>query len=78
MTNRLRQYITEMYMNTNSYTPDLDGTYYGMVMSVGSPSVHPSVCVGQFYALFSYMLWQIELKFCIFTQSTSILLKYKV
>ena len=44
--------------------PSSDGTYYGMVMSVrpsGSPSVRPS----QFSALFSYMLWDIELKFCV-------------
>ena len=48
--------------------PSSDGTYYGMVMSVrpsvrpsGSPSVRPS----QFSALFSYMLWHIDLKFCI-------------
>ena len=44
--------------------PSLDGTYYGMVMSVrpsGSPSVRPS----QFSALFSYMLWHIDLKFCV-------------
>ena len=31
----------------------------------GSPSVHPSVRLSQFSALFSYMLWDIELKFCI-------------
>ena len=44
--------------------PSSDGTYYGMVMSVrpsGSPSVRPS----QFSALFSYMLWDIDLKFCV-------------
>ena len=44
--------------------PSSDGTYYGMVMSVrpsGSPSVRPS----QFSALFSYMLWHIDLKFCV-------------
>ena len=29
------------------------------------PSVHPSVRPSQFSALFSYMLWDIELKFCI-------------
>ena len=40
--------------------PSSDGTYYGMVMSV-RPSVRPS----QFSALFSYMLWDIELKFCL-------------
>ena len=37
-----------------------DGTYYGMVMSV-RPSVRPS----QFSAHFSYMLWHIDLKFCV-------------
>ena len=56
--------------------PSSDGTYYGMVMSVrasvrpsGSPSVHPSVRPSvrpsQFSALFSYMLWHIDLKFCV-------------
>ena len=37
--------------------PSSDGTYYGMVMSV-RPSVRP------FSALFLYMLWHNELKFC--------------
>ena len=37
--------------------PSSDGMYYGMVMSV-CPSVRP------FSALFSYMLWHNELKFC--------------
>ena len=46
-----------------------DGMYYGMVMSVRPsvcPSVRPSVRVSvrPFSALFSYMLWHIELKFC--------------
>ena len=31
----------------------------------GSPSVHPSVRPSQFSALFSYMLWHIDLKFCV-------------
>ena len=53
--------------------PSSDGTYYGMVMSVrpsDSPSVRPSVqlsvrvSVRLFSALFIYMLWHIELKFC--------------
>ena len=52
--------------------PSSDGTYYGMVMSV-RPSVRPSVRVSvrpsvrpsQFSALFSYMLWHIDLKFCV-------------
>ena len=52
--------------------PSSDGTYYGMVMSV-RPSVRPSVRVSvrpsvrpsQFSALFSYMLWDIKLKFCV-------------
>ena len=54
--------------------PSLDGTYYGMVMSVRVSirvSVRPSVLlsvrpvsVRPFPALFSYMLWHIELKFC--------------
>ena len=41
--------------------PSSDGTYYGMVMSV-CPSIRPSAC--PFSALFSYMLWHNELKFC--------------
>ena len=36
--------------------PSSDGTYYGMVMSV-----RPS----QFSALFSYVVWDIKLKFCV-------------
>ena len=54
--------------------PSSDGRYYGMVMSVRvsirvsvrlsvCPSVRP-VSVRPFSALFSYMLWHIELKFC--------------
>ena len=42
--------------------PSSDGTYYGMVMSV-RVSVRP-VSVRPFSALFSYMLWHIEMKFC--------------
>ena len=48
--------------------PSSDGTYYGMVMSVRPSvrvSVRPSVRPSQFSALFSYMLWHIELKFCV-------------
>ena len=48
--------------------PSSDGTYYGMVMSVRPalrPSIRPSVRPSQFSALFSYMLWDIELKFCL-------------
>ena len=41
--------------------PSSDGKYYGMVMSV-RPSVR--VSVRPFSALFSYMLWHIELEFC--------------
>ena len=44
--------------------PSSDGTYYGMVMSV-RPSVRVSVRPSQFSALFSYMLWDIKLKFCV-------------
>ena len=54
--------------------PSSDGPYYGMVMSVRvsiQVSVRPSVrlsvrpvSVRPFSALFSYMLWHIELKFC--------------
>ena len=53
--------------------PSSDGTYYGMVMSVRPsvrpsgvsvrPSVRPSVTVFRTFLL--YMLWDIELKFCI-------------
>ena len=41
--------------------PSSDGTNYGMVMSA-RPSVRPPV--RPFSALFSYMLWHNELKFC--------------
>ena len=46
-----------------NYTPVFrrDVLWYGDVRPSGSPSVRPS----QFSALFSYMLWDIELKFCI-------------
>ena len=46
--------------------PSLYGTYYGMVMSVQvsvRPSDSPSVRVSV-RPFFSYMLWNIELKFC--------------
>ena len=55
------------------YTPVFrrDVLWYGDVRPSGSPSVHPSVrlsvrpvSVRPFSALFSYMLWHIELKFC--------------
>ena len=46
--------------------PSSDGSYYGMMMSV-RPSVRPGLRPGlrqsQFSALFSVMLWRIELKF---------------
>ena len=48
--------------------PSSDGTYYGMVMSVRPSvrvSVRPSIRPSQFSALFSYMLWHIDLKFCV-------------
>ena len=50
--------------------PSSDRTYYGMVTSVPvsvRPALSPSVWVSfhQFSTLFSYMLWHIELKFCI-------------
>ena len=57
----------------NFYTPVFrrDVLWYGDVRPSGSPSVHPSVrlsvrpvSVRPFSALFSYMLWHIELKFC--------------
>ena len=64
--------------------PSLDGTYYGMVMSVLpfiSPSVYPSVRVSvsqsQFSALFSYMLWHIELKFCMSLSSYENSIKFE-
>ena len=45
------------------YTPVFrrDVLWYGDVRPSGSPSVRPS----QFFALFSYMLWHIDLKFCV-------------
>ena len=45
------------------YTPVFrrDVLWYGDVRPSGSPSVRPS----QFSALFSYMLWHIDLKFCV-------------
>ena len=51
--------MTSQYKSRNTpffIRPSSDGTYYGMVMSV-----RPS----QFSALFSFMLWHIDLKFCV-------------
>ena len=49
------------------YTPVFrrDVLWYGDVRPSGSPSVRPSVRSSQFSTLFSYMLWDIELKFCV-------------
>ena len=54
----VRQMLAELWSLTLRIfiRPSSDGTYYGMVMSV-----RPS----QFSALFSYMLWHIDLKFCV-------------
>ena len=49
---------------TSFIRPSSDGTYCGMVMSV-RPCPRPSVRPSQFSALFSYMIWPIELKFCV-------------
>ena len=51
----------------NFYTPVFrrDVLWYGDVRPSGSPSVRPSVRPSQFSALFSYMLWHIDLKFCV-------------
>ena len=50
-------------MPASFYTPVFrrDVLWYGDVRPSGSPSVRPS----QFSALFSYMLWDIKLKFCV-------------
>ena len=56
--------------------PSSDGTYYGMVMSV-RPSVRVSVRQSQFSALFSYMLWHIELKFCMSLSSYEHSIKFE-
>ena len=60
--------------------PPSDGTYYGMVMSV-HPSIWVSVLVfvrpSQFSALFSYMLWHIELKFCMSLSSYEHSIKFE-
>ena len=50
--------------------PSSDGTYYGMVMSV-------RVSVRPFSALFSYMLWHIELKFCTWLCFTVLQIKFE-
>ena len=42
--------------------PSSDGTYYGMVIGSVRLSVRVSVRQSKFSALFSYMLWHIELK----------------
>ena len=48
--------------------PSSDGTYYGMMMSIRPSirvSIRPSVRLSQYSTLFSYMLWHIDLKFCV-------------
>ena len=63
--------MLEIHSFPHFYTPVFrrDVLWYGDVrLSVrpsGSPSVHPSVRPSQFSALFSYMLWHIDLKFCV-------------
>ena len=49
------------------YTPVFrrDVLWYGDVRPSGSPSVRPFVRPSQFSALFSYMLWHIDLKCCV-------------
>ena len=49
------------------YTPVFrwDVLWYGDVRPSVRDSVHPSVRPSQFSALFSYMLWHIDLKFCV-------------
>ena len=66
--------------------PSSDRTYYGMVMSV-RPGLHPSdspsvrlsvrVSVRPFSALFSYMLWHLELKFCTWLCFTVLQIKFE-
>ena len=53
--------------------PSSDGTYYDMVMSV-SPGLRPSVTV---FRIFSYMLWHIELKFCMSLSSYEHSIKFE-
>ena len=62
----LKNWVFFILMNGEAVfiRPSSDGTYYGMVMSV-RPSVRVSVRPSQFSALFSYMLWYIDLKFCV-------------
>ena len=58
--------------------PSSDGTNYGMVMSV-RPTLRPSIrlSVRPFSALFSYMLWHIELKFCTWLCFTVLQIKFE-
>ena len=53
--------------NTTFYTPVFrrDVLWYGDVRPSVRVSVRPSVRPSQFSALFSYMLWHIDLKFCV-------------
>ena len=54
-----------------------DGKYYGMVMSVCPsirPGLRPSVTV---FRTFSYMLWRIELKFCMSLSSYEHSIKFE-
>ena len=61
LVNILRKH--HMLLGSLFYTPVFrrDVLWYGDVRPSGSPSVRPS----QFSALFSYMLWHIDLKFCV-------------
>ena len=64
-------YSSSLCINySNFYTPVFrrDVLWYVDVRPSGSPSVRPSVPSvrpSQFSALFSYMLWHIDLKFCV-------------
>ena len=73
-----------MYIIYIFIRPSSDGTYYGMVMSVRvsvRPSVRPvsvrPVSVRPFSALFSYMLWHIELKFCTWLSFNVLQIKFE-
>ena len=64
---RIKKGYTGLRQDYYFYTPVFrrDVLWYGDVRPSVRVSVRPSVCPSQFSALFSYMLWHIDLKFCV-------------
>ena len=54
-----------------------DVLWYGDIRRYSRPDLHQSVRQSQFSALFSFMLWHIELKFCIWLCFTVLQIKFE-